>query len=163
MAGDGPAEEHRVDEANRTLQPTATWAELEAAAPELAAAIRGRFAASLHHVLGTIRRDGSPRLSGTEVAIDDEEIRLGMMPGSHKLRDVRRDPRVELHSAPLERTLVEGDARLAGTLVEDGGDESDGAFFRLAIQRAGLVRVVGRELEVTSWTPAGGPTVQRRG
>lgn len=151
-----------MDGTNRASQPTATWAELAAAAPELADAIRGRFAASLHHVLGTIRRDGAPRLSGTEVAID-EEVRLGMMPGSHKLRDVRRDPRVELHSAPLERTLVEGDARLAGTLVEDGGDESDGAFFRLAIQRAGLVRVVGRQLEVTSWTPAGGLTVQHRG
>lgn len=143
----------------------ASWAELERAAEDLATAIRRRFAANLHHVLGTVRLDGTPRLSGTEVAIADGEVRLGMMHGSRKLRDVRRDPRVELHSAPLERMLVEGDAKISGALIDDDVvhvDHPHGVFFRLAIRRASLVRVVDDELHVWSWSPDSGLEELRR-
>ena len=39
----------------------ASWAEIEAAAPELAARARERFDAFRHKTLATLRRDGSPR------------------------------------------------------------------------------------------------------
>lgn len=42
----------------------ASWSEIEAAAPELAAAVEGRFGSALHKALATLRRDGSPRISG---------------------------------------------------------------------------------------------------
>lgn len=93
-----------------TEGPHATWEQLKRQAPELASDIRGRFAANLHHILGTIRADGSPRLSGTEVRIASGELTLGMMPQSRKLSDVRRDPPVEIHCAPLEEDLARGDA-----------------------------------------------------
>ena len=41
------------------------WSRFEAEAPELAAAVQARFAAHIHHIIGTLRPDGSPRLSGT--------------------------------------------------------------------------------------------------
>ncbi len=74
-----------------------SWADIATADPDLAARVRHRFESNLHHVLGTVRPDGSPRLSGSEVSFDDD-VRIGMMPGSRKLADVLRDPRVEIHS-----------------------------------------------------------------
>lgn len=66
---------------------TSSWQKLSAEAPELAAIITSRYAANLHHVLGTIRPDGSVRLSGNEVEVTSEDGRLGMMADSHKLAE----------------------------------------------------------------------------
>lgn len=141
----------------------ASWKTFADADPAFAAVVRGRFEAHLHHVLGTIRPSGAPRLSGTEVDIGDE-VRLGMMPHSRKLADVSRDPRVEVHSAPLETSeLAFGDARLTGRLVSDGPTEGvAGHSFVLDIERVTLIRVEADELVVTSWTPEGGTRTTRR-
>ncbi|MBK9178009.1 MAG: pyridoxamine 5'-phosphate oxidase family protein [Acidimicrobiales bacterium] len=156
----------------------ASWSTFEHEAPELAASVRSRFAANPHHVLGTLRRDGSPRLSGTEVHIHDGEVWLGVMPGSRKLDDVRRDPRCALHSAPLETDLAAGDAKLAGR-AEEVADPArraavlaaiapqdapvDGSLLRLDLGEASLVTVRGDRLHVDTWHP-GGPAdhVERR-
>ena len=73
--------------------------------------------------MATLRRDGSPRISGTELEFRDGRVRLGMMPSSLKLLDVRRDPRVAIHSPTLEPpagppSAWPGDAKIAGRLVE---------------------------------------------
>ncbi|HVM26055.1 MAG TPA: pyridoxamine 5'-phosphate oxidase family protein, partial [Mycobacteriales bacterium] len=44
---------------------TATWAEFSREAPELAERVRAAFAVRKHCTLATLRRDGSPRISGT--------------------------------------------------------------------------------------------------
>jgi len=140
-----------------------SWRAFSDAAPDLAAAVSARFEANLHHILGTLRIDGSIRLSGTEVAIDSDHVRIGMMPESHKLDDVRRDQRVELHSAPLEPDLAEGDAKLTGVLVDVGAtDGQPGTAFVLDVTRASLVKVVGDELEFTTWSPDTGLRAHRR-
>lgn len=149
------------------MQPHAHshWAAVAADAPRLAAQVRARFAAHPHHVLGTLRASGAPRLSGTEVHIDDRTVSLGMMSGSRKLADARRDPRVEIHSAPLEHDLSEGDAKLAGHLVEidrDEPEDPDAAAFELAIELVSLVRVEHDELVITTWDPVRGPSETRR-
>ncbi|MCZ9341635.1 pyridoxamine 5'-phosphate oxidase family protein, partial [Streptomyces sp. TRM76130] len=46
---------------------TPNWAFFAAAEPDLAATVERRFGAFTHHVLATLRRDGSPRTSGLEV------------------------------------------------------------------------------------------------
>ncbi len=143
--------------------PPASWGEFEHEEPELAEVIRSRFEANLHHVLGTIRSDGAPRLSGTEVRIDRAEVTVGMMSGSQKLSDVQRDPRVEIHSAPLEVDLAAGDAKLAGSLLEQGPTRGpEGTSFRLRIALASLVRVEGNELVLTAWRPGRGVREIRR-
>ena len=43
----------------------ASWGELEQAEPELTALARGFLDAFTHKTLATLRRDGSPRISGT--------------------------------------------------------------------------------------------------
>ena len=80
----------------------ARWEAFLSEAPDLARAVRDRFVANLRHVIATVRANGAPRLSGTEGRIEATGVRIGMMAGSQKLVDARRDPRVEIHSAPLE-------------------------------------------------------------
>lgn len=98
-----------------------SWDEVVRQAPELAAAVQARFDANRHKVLGTLRADGSPRLSGVEVTFRDGDLWLGMMPDSRKMFDLRRDPRLALHSATVDPELVEGDARISGVAVETTG------------------------------------------
>ena len=54
-----------------------TWSSFEAEAPELAAAVRRLLDAHTHKTLATLRRDGSPRISGTESQIVDGELYIG--------------------------------------------------------------------------------------
>lgn len=141
----------------------ATWADFEADDSELAAAIGRRFEANCHHVIATIRSDGAPRVSGTEVQFEDGQVVVGMMGGSLKHSDARRDPRVELHCAPIDTELADGDAKLAGELLEMGPiGEPPGTVFPLRITRASLVRVVGKDLVLRTWGPGAGSREIRR-
>ncbi|MFI8949275.1 pyridoxamine 5'-phosphate oxidase family protein [Streptomyces sp. NPDC053750] len=98
---------------------TANWASLAAAEPELAATVEARFGAYTHHTLATLRKDGSPRTTGLEVRFLDGELWLGMMPGSLKALDLRRDPRFALQANPGDGTgMGGGDVRISGRAVE---------------------------------------------
>lgn len=141
------------------------WADVAANAPELAKTVQRQFESHLHHVIGTVRSDGAPRLSGTEVTFHGDDLTVGMMPGSQKLADVQRDPRVEIHSAPVDIELGVGDAKVAGRLVEippPDEDQPPGNFFRLDVELVSLVRVESDELVLTSWRPDRGVRQNRR-
>jgi hypothetical protein len=105
----------------------ARWAEVEAAAPEFAAEVRRRFDAHIHKTLATLRRDGSPRISGIEASFIDGDLWFGMMPGSMKALDVARDPRVAIHSAtvdpPANPSEWEGESKLAGRAIAETDPE----------------------------------------
>jgi hypothetical protein len=100
----------------------ASWDEVTAAAPDLAGRARALFDAHRHKVLATLREDGSPRVSGIEANFSQGDLWLGMMPGSRKALDLRRDPRLALHCAtvdpPDDPAKFEGDAKLAGRAEE---------------------------------------------
>jgi len=148
-----------------------TWADLEREAPEHAAVVLDRFTSHLHHILGTLRPDGSPRLSGTEFHVFDGEAWMGSMPDSMKGRDLRRDSRFALHAAPIDTELAVGDAKIAGRaeLVTDpavtasiarrlGREDGDlgGDLFRLDLTEAVVTRVEGDRLHVATWRPGRG-------
>ena len=100
----------------------ASWGEIETEAPELAKLARERFDAHVHKTLATLRRDGSPRISGIETEFRDGEMWLGMMWRSVKALDLQRDPRFALHSGsddpPDEPSTWMGDAKVAGRAEE---------------------------------------------
>lgn len=96
----------------------ASWGEIEAQFPEFAARVRAAFDVHKHKTLATLRRDGSPRISGIEANFRDGVLWLGMMPDSMKVFDLRRDPRFALHSATVDAELTLGDAKLAGRAIE---------------------------------------------
>jgi hypothetical protein len=96
----------------------ARWSDVEAQVPELAAAARRFFDAFDHKTVATLRRDGSPRISGTEVDVADGELWFGSMWRSMKALDLQRDPRFALHSGSPSPPDWSGDAKLAGRAEE---------------------------------------------
>lgn len=98
-----------------------SWSDLQAEVPELAALARRFLDAHVHKTIATLRRDGSPRLSGTEVIFADGELWFGSMWRSVKALDLRRDARFALHSGSVDPPEWTGDAKLAG-LVEEVTD-----------------------------------------
>ena len=157
--------------------PPVPWESFDEQAPELAERIRLRFESHIHSVLATLRRDGSPRLSGVEAPIRDGHLWLGMMPGSLKAADLHRDPRFSLHSSLDTEELPFGDARIDGQAVAASPEEVDlfvaghrmpiedpsvMVLFTARISRATLTRVEGQELLIETWALAEGLREIRR-
>jgi Pyridoxamine 5'-phosphate oxidase len=69
------------------------WAELEAAAPEIARLGSERLAQPRVALLGTLRANGSPRISPVEPFLTQGHLLFGAMSRSSKTRDLRRDSR----------------------------------------------------------------------
>ncbi|GAA3530950.1 pyridoxamine 5'-phosphate oxidase family protein [Amycolatopsis ultiminotia] len=136
-----------------------SWLEFSTAAPPLAARVRARFTAAESHVLATLRRDGSPRVSGSEIDFRGDEAYLGSMLDAVKARDLLRDNRFALHASPgIEEG---GDAKIAGRAVEITDPEQvarlqeihPSHLFRLELEEAVLTWVEGNTLLVESWHP----------
>ena len=51
-----------------------TWNEITADAPELSERVKVAFDAHKHKVMATLRADGSPRISGTELDFCDGDL-----------------------------------------------------------------------------------------
>ena len=110
---------------------TTNWAAFAAAEPELAGIVERRFGAFRHHVLATLRKDGSPRTSGVEVQFLLGELWCGMMPDSLKALDLRRDPRFALQANPGAGTdMGGGDVRISGRAVEVTDPAVKGAYVK---------------------------------
>jgi hypothetical protein len=112
--------------------PTCPWGEFEAAVPDLAAFVRARLDARRHRLMATLRADGSPRISGIELTIASGELWVGGLPGSRKFADLRRDPRVAIHSGSVDPPAWDGDARLAGRAVFVEDEATKAAFLEAA-------------------------------
>jgi hypothetical protein len=96
----------------------ARWADVEREVPELAAAARKYLEARGHRTIATLRADGSPRISGTELRFDGGDLWFGSMYRSNKALDLLRDPRFALHSGSDEPDVWTGDATVSGTVEE---------------------------------------------
>ncbi|TDD70449.1 pyridoxamine 5'-phosphate oxidase family protein [Jiangella aurantiaca] len=101
----------------------ATWKQFHDEAPELATIVHAQFTATKHHVLATLRADGSPRISGTEVDFGGDHLTLGSMPEARKAHDLQRDPRYALHSNPGDGSMTVPDVKISGRAVEVVGPE----------------------------------------
>lgn len=161
------------------------WRHVEEVAPELAASVRARLESAEHHVLATLRADGSPRLNGTNVLLDGGDLLVGCMPGTRRAADLRRDPRCALHTAPDGPEMAAGDARLDCWAVEvdearrravlarhAGGAHDDvagdgvpeGEVFALRVRAVSTVAVDGDRLVLHLWRPGTAVrTVERTG
>lgn len=161
------------------MSPMASWQEIEEEVPEFAAKVREVMDAHRHKTMATLRADGSPRISGTEVTFKDGQVWLGSMPDSRKAADLRRDGRVAVHSASVDPdeenpAAWPGDAKLAGRAVEvtdpraraafGASPEQDFHLFR--IDATEVVRTYvdadGEHLVIEMWHEGRGPRTVRR-
>ncbi|GAA1630945.1 pyridoxamine 5'-phosphate oxidase family protein [Actinoplanes couchii] len=140
----------------------ARWEEIEREAPEFAARVRALFEAGTNKTIATLRRDGSPRISASEAEFIGGEITFGMMPDSLKLKDVRRDPRLAMHSPTLEPppgdpSAGPGDAKLSGRAIETPPPPNTphvgAGFFKIDLEEVVLTYVgtPADHLVIESW------------
>lgn len=147
------------------------WRDFERREPQLATRVRESFERHRHAVLGTLKQDGSPRLSGLEAPIRDGHLWLGTSSATRIASDLRRDPRFALHSSLDEEHLPQGDSRVHGVALAATNrevevfvagsrfpipDPATIALFVANIVRVVHVRVAGNRLEIDNWTPATG-------
>ena len=93
-----------------------SWSALEVGAPELAREGRARFERTQVALLGTIREDGSPRISPVEPYLLGDELVFTVM-ASPKWDDLRRDGRCVLHSSISDINGTEGEFKVHGRAV----------------------------------------------
>lgn len=143
-----------------------SWSDLVAAEAEFAQRVHDVFEVRKHKTLATLRCDGSPRISGIETKFEDGEVWLGMMPGSMKAADLRRDPRLALHSPTVDTPEDDpsswaGEAKITGRGIEGlASESSEEPSNRFRIEVDGVVLTyVGRpadHLVIESWSPGRG-------
>jgi hypothetical protein len=155
-----------------------SFADLEAAEPELAGRVRAAFDAHGHEVLATLRADGSPRVSGIEARFAEGHLWLAGMPRSVTFADLRRDPRMALHSGSDEPAEFSADATVSGRAAEVTDEPTRARFATVAGVPAGqpfelfhveLEQVVltavpddRSALAISSWRPGRGVTRTER-
>jgi hypothetical protein len=94
------------------------WQEFKVAAPQLGELAQEAFDAQHLAILGTLRKDGWPRISPCEVYFVEGELMLGMMRNSLKAHDLERDSRITVANGQSERIPKFGDVKLYGRAVE---------------------------------------------
>lgn len=146
-----------------------SFRDIEQEAPDLAARAQAVISSTINAVLGTIRRDGTPRLSGIDPYFEDGELRIGSMADARKGQDLRRDPRVVVHSIPWEsRRLREGadhpgdaDVKVTGAAVLVS-ESSDADLFRIDVDSIVVISVDKDQLVIDRWSAADGRHTVRR-
>lgn len=145
----------------------ATWGEFDSAEPGFAGRVRTLMTTRKHLTMATLRRDGSPRISGTEVQFDGDQLRIGSMAGARKALDLRRDARVAIHGPTHDPTGTgrwRGEAKIAGRAVELQSTDDSHAF-RIDVEEVVITRLnAARDgLVIESWNPTRGYSkVERR-
>jgi hypothetical protein len=142
-----------------------TWRDLEAAAPDLARPGRDRLETTSIALIGTLRKDGSPRISPIEPVFYEGELLFGAMPWSLKVRDLERDPRCVVHSTITGPNAAEPELKLYGgaeTADERLRQESPGWWADQPDEAAWVFTVCLETATLLEWDYAAGKMLVRR-
>lgn len=93
-----------------------SWHDVETSDPQLAAFGRERLAGRVAY-LGTIRRDGWPRVHPVTPIIGEGRLFVFMEPTSPKGKDLDRDGRFALHAGVEDNEGGEGELTVSGRAV----------------------------------------------
>ncbi len=147
-----------------------SWRELETGAPELGATGREIIERHRFVLVGTIRRDGTPRISPVEARVVEGRLVVVIIPGTRKAKDVRRDPRVVINSPVVHPDDPNEELKLRGRAVPlDGSDlrtevaeaiqatsrwrpPLNWLFFELDVDDAAHMLWQGGVLRIAHWT-----------
>ncbi len=146
------------------------WSEFKLESPDLAALGEERFERTGMVLVGTIRKDGWPRISPVEPLIHEEHLYLGMMWQSRKALDLLRDPRCAVNGIVSNRDGTEGEFKLFGVVVEENDlevrrrfcdalfekigwkpEEPEFHLFAMDIHSAAFIRFENEEMEHFVW------------
>lgn len=149
----------------------ASWAEFEAEAPELAQQCRDLIERFGYMLAGTIRRDGTPRISPVETHFVQGHLVVAMERATLKARDVLRDPRLVLNAPITDPDDPGAELKLRGRAVPvDAGELRDVAadtiesasgwrppadwhVFSIDVEDAAYIAWHKGEMKMDRWTP----------
>lgn len=150
------------------------WEGFLTAAPQLGDLAEARFRKDGLCLVGTLRKDGLPRISPCELDFAAGELLLGMMWRSRKALDLLRDSRIVVHSVTNDREGTGGDVKLYGRAIDISAgdvrqayrdaikarigwapDEPEYHLFALDIESAGYI-VFGDDRHALTWDPSNG-------
>jgi len=156
----------------------ATWRTLHTEAPELVAIGEERLRRFGLAMLGTLRADGSPRISTVEPRIAADELVFALIRGSAKALDLARDPRCTLHSIVDDPDSGDPELTIRGRFVEVDDEtrraDPDAWWLTYAdavplvgtveLEAATVVRfdLQAGEISILSWTPRRGVSERRK-
>lgn len=159
------------------------WQAFAQEAPSIAEVFLRRHAATGNLcMLGTVRADGSPRISPMEPLVVEGNLVLVGMPGTNKFRDLGRDPRFCLHTATVDPYVSDGDAKLFGEVRNEQDPELHARFadqlfagsgmdlrgqrfdpFYVAdLTSASAVQIADNRMLITIWKPGRGERVMEK-
>jgi hypothetical protein len=144
-----------------------SWLEVHADAPDFARRVEQALRRNKHLTMATLRADGSPRISGTELEVNDGDLWLGSMPKARKALDLLRDPRVAIHGPtadpPDDPKGWLGEAKVSGRAVEVPHEDASHRF-RIDIEEVVFTHLndAGDRLVIEAWHPGRGVEVVER-
>jgi len=154
-----------------------SWADLERGDPELAALGRSRFDAAHVALIGTVRPDGSPRISPVEPYLLEGQLVIGVM-RSAKADDLAREARCTIHSVVTKPDGGEPEFKVAGRVVVTsdprivsaeagwwaGRPREVATVYAIDIDEAVSVTsdIERGRIRIVRWRPSAGSTVTER-
>jgi hypothetical protein len=155
-----------------------SWHEFETEALAMAQLGRQRLEETRVALLGTLRKDGSSRISPIEPYLSQGHLLFGAMSWSLKTHDLLRDPRCAFHSAITAPDAGEVELKLYGRALETPTEIRDGCsdgwwhaqppgaavVFELSIEQATLIEwdLQQSRMVTRRWSTRDGPTETSR-
>lgn len=144
-----------------------SWKEVHADVPDFALRVEQALTRGKHMTMATLRADGAPRISGTELEVTEGELWLGSMRRARKALDLLRDPRLAIHGPtadpPDDPKGWIGEAKVSGRAVEVPHDDRSHRF-RIDVEEVVFTHLnaAGDRLVIESWHPGRGVEVIER-
>lgn len=124
------------------------WDQFMQSAPDLAELAEERFQRYRLVLVGTLRRDGWPRISPVEPLVVEGVLYLGMTWRSRKALDLLRDPRITVQSIVSNRDGTEGEFKLYGRAEDVQSTETRRTYLGAVRQELGFELPEGEEFHL---------------
>ena len=120
------------------------WDEFEQLEPNLAELGRAKLGAPGVVLVGTIRADGSPRLSPVEPLFWNRDLWLSMGWRTRKATDLERDPRLLVHNIVTTREGEGGEYKLRGLAAAEADPQVQRSYADAVASQLGWQPEPGR-------------------
>jgi hypothetical protein len=119
------------------------WQEFADQAPRLADLGREKLGTPGVILIGTVRADGTPRISPVESLFWGQDLWLSMLWGSKKAADLARDPRLLVHSIVTSRDGSGGEYKVRGRAVAEEDPDTQAGYATAIREHVGWDPVPG--------------------
>jgi Pyridoxamine 5'-phosphate oxidase len=120
------------------------WHDVQARQPQLAELGERMLGNPGVVLVGTIRRDGTPRISPVEPLFWRSDLWLSMGWATRKAADLQRDPRILVHSIVTSRDGTAGEYKVRGRAESEQDPQLLQQYARAVTERLGWAPEVGR-------------------